>query len=201
MGTFKEHLICTTWHWKMGKQRNKEFVADCWGHATHFLLLPKIHELALFVLRLCHTISWDQILEFCWSGGSKEQGNAGICVVIVTSDGFFRSLTLTDMRAGLDRVANRTREVKLAYSWGSELEIWRGFGEEICKWKEKSWVNQLTIFPVNIWGRRLPRNDTEIKKGCRKNSTAKGQDIQLTLWWMSWWLWLVAEWQLSDGHG
>jgi hypothetical protein len=26
--------------------------------------------------------------------------------------------------------------------------------------------NQLTIPPVKIWGGRLPRNDTEIKKGC-----------------------------------
>lgn len=38
-------------------------------------------------------------------------------------------------------------------------------GNKILNEKRKS-CNQLTISPVKIWGGRLPRNDTEIKKGC-----------------------------------
>ena len=52
----------------------------------------------------------------------------GIREVIVTSDKSSKSPTLADAAslAGLDGVAIRTGEVKLAYSWGSETEIWRG---------------------------------------------------------------------------
>ena len=38
MGTFKGCLICATWHWKMGKQRNKNFwyIAEVAPHAFLF---------------------------------------------------------------------------------------------------------------------------------------------------------------------
>ena len=60
IGTFKEHLICTC-QWKMGKQRNNEFVAVCCGCATWFPFSPKIHESALLLAEVtphCFLLHW-----------------------------------------------------------------------------------------------------------------------------------------------
>ena len=142
---------------------------------------------------------WDCSLKNRWSGELNEQGHNRISTVIVTSDRSSES-TLVDANsmAGLDRVANKTGEVKLAYSWGTETEI-----RKISMWaRRKSQVNWLTTSPVNIWSGRLPRNDTEIKKGCstlEEGLRHKGRYIQWMLWQTSWWLgdgWVKHHWQV-----
>ena len=58
MGTFMEHLICTTWHSKVGNKEIHHFLADfevaphaflfCWKSTSWYLCLLRLHHIVSF---------------------------------------------------------------------------------------------------------------------------------------------------------